>query len=468
MSLPRNAAQRKSIDWITFSLYLSLVLIGWLMIFAVEYKGEGEFTFSLDNAIGKQTIFVGLAFVLMLALLNIDWKFWRNFAYPIYGISIALLITVLIFGSEVNGAKSWFNFFGFSLQPAEIAKFATCLAVAGYLSGPTSKLKSTRDIVIVISLFFAPLALTLLQPDPGSALVFLSFFILLYREGLPPLPYVLGLSAGAIFILALLFDPLTVTIILMVVGMAVLVQNFEYRGYWNLSLLFLLVASIICIVQDLYIQILVVNGVLLLFFLFLQIMKGRIPVAAMVLVGVLLFSGMSFGTDYVFDNVLEPHHQDRINVWLHPEKCDPQGPLYNVLLSKMAIGSGGLSGKGFLQGTLTKLNYVPEQSTDFIFCTVGEEQGFIGSVAIIGLFILLMLRMVILAERQRLNLFRQYIYGVVGILFFHFTINIGMTMGLLPIIGIPLPFISAGGSSLLGFTLMIGVLLKFDSQRYLN
>jgi rod shape determining protein RodA len=411
---------------------------------------------------------VGLAFALLLLIINIDWKFWRNFAYPIYGISIALLVAVLIFGNEVNGAKSWFNFFGFSLQPSEIAKFATCLAVAGYLSGPTSKLKTTKDILTVIALFITPLVFTLLQPDPGSALVFLSFFILLYREGLSPGPYILGLSAASIFVLALLFDPMTVTIVLAVISMTVLVQNFEYRSYWNLSMLLLLIASIVCITQGLTIQILIINSAMLIFFLFLQIMKGRIQVSAMVLGAFLIFSGLSFGTDYVFHNVLEPHHQDRINVWLHPDRCDPQGPLYNVLLSKMAIGSGGLSGKGYLEGTLTKLNYVPEQSTDFIFCTVGEEQGFVGSLTIIGLFVLLMMRLVILAERQRLNLFRQYIYGVVGILFFHFAINIGMTMGLLPIIGIPLPFISAGGSSLLGFTLMIGVLLKFDSQRYLN
>jgi rod shape determining protein RodA len=468
MTVAKTGTQRKSIDWITFSLYLSLVLIGWLMIFAVEYKGEDSSVFSLSDPIGKQTIWVGLAFVLLLVILNIDWKFWRNFAYPIYGIALILLISVLIFGVSINGARSWFSFFGFSLQPAEIAKFATCLAIASYLSGPTSKLRSTKDILIAISLFAAPMVLTLIQPDPGSALVFLSFFILLYREGLSPVPYVLGLSAVAIFILALLFDPLTVTIILSVVSLTILVQKFEYHVYWNLSMLLLLIASIVSISQDLKVQILIVNGILLLFFLFLQVTKGRIQISALVLTGFLLYSGLSFGTDYVFRKLLEPHQQDRINVWLHPEKCDPQGPLYNVLLSQMAIGSGGVSGKGYLQGTLTKLNYVPEQSTDFIFCTVGEEQGFIGSLAIIALFVLLMIRMVILAERQRLNFFRQFIYGVVGILFFHFTVNIGMTMGLLPIIGIPLPFISAGGSSLLGFTLMIGVILKFDSQRYLN
>ncbi len=468
MASTKAGTQSKNIDWITFSLYLSLVLIGWLMIFAVEYKGDESPSLSLSNPIGKQSLWLVFAFALLLAVLNIDWKFWRNFSYPIYGMSLVMLVAVLFFGVEINGSKSWFSFWGFSFQPSEIAKFATCLAIASYLSGPTSKLKKTKDILFVISLLVAPLILTLLQPDPGSALVFLSFFILLYREGLSPVPYIFGLSAVAIFILVLLFDPITVSIVLSVVSMAVLVQNFEYRTYWNLSMLMLLMASIVCITQGLEIQILIINGILLIFFLFLQIMKGRMQLSAWVMIVFLIYTGMSFGTDYVFRNLLEPHHQDRLNVWLHPEKCDPQGPLYNVLLSQMAIGSGGLSGKGYLEGTLTKLNYVPEQSTDFIFCTVGEEQGFIGSFAIIGLFVLLLIRMVILAERQRLNLFRQYIYGVLGILFFHFAVNIGMTMGMLPIIGIPLPFISAGGSSLLGFTLMIGVILKFDSQRYLN
>lgn len=468
MASTKTGTQSKNIDWITFSLYLSLVLIGWLMIFAVEYKGGESPSFSLSNPVGKQSLWLVFAFALLLAVINIDWKFWRNFSYPIYGISLIMLVAVLFFGVEINGSKSWFSFWGFSFQPSEIAKFATCLAIASYLSGPTSKLKKTKDILFVILLIVAPLILTLLQPDPGSALVFLSFFILLYREGLSPVPYVFGLSAGAIFVLVLLFDPITVSILLSVVCMAALVQNFEYRTYWNLSMLMLLLASIVCITQGLEMQILIINGILLIFFLFLQVMKGRMQLSALVMIVFLLYTGLSFGTHYVFTNVLEPHHQDRLNVWLHPEKCDPQGPLYNVLLSQMAIGSGGLSGKGYLEGTLTKLNYVPEQSTDFIFCTVGEEQGFIGSFAIIALFVLLLIRMVILAERQRLNLFRQYIYGVLGILFFHFAINIGMTMGMLPIIGIPLPFISAGGSSLLGFTLMIGVLLKFDSQRYLN
>ncbi len=462
-----RTTQRKTIDWITFSLYLSLVFIGWLMIFAAEYN-ETEPVFSMNNEIGKQTLWAGLSFALLLGVLNIDWKHWRNLAYPIYGISLFLLILVLFLGIEVNGSRSWFNILGFTFQPAELAKFSTCLAVASYLSGPTSKLKNGKDILVAISLFIAPLLLIILQPDPGSALIFVSFFILLYREGLSSLPYIIGLSAAAIFVLVLIFNPLSVMIVLAVFATAVLVQNLEYRLYWNLSMLLLLVASIICIRQGFELQILIINSILFLFFLFSQVRKGRPQFSALILSTFIIFSGLAFATDYVFHNVLEPHHQDRINVWLHPDKCDPQGPLYNVLLSKMAIGSGGVSGKGFLKGTLTKLNYVPEQSTDFIFCTVGEEQGFIGTLTIIGLYVMLLMRMIILAERQRLNLFRQYIYGVLGILFFHFTINIGMTMGLTPIIGIPLPFISYGGSSLLGFTLMIGVLLKFDSQRYLN
>ena len=463
-----NSTQNMGIDWITFSVYLSLVFIGWLMIFAAEYKGPETEIWSLATPVGKQTAFMGVAFVLMLLILNIDWKFWRNFSFVLYSASILMLILVLFLGREINGARSWFNFGAFGLQPSEFAKFATCLAVSSYLAGTIPKLKYTKHVLAVMAIFLAPMVLIMLQPDPGSALVFFSFFIVLYREGLSAIPYVVGITAALIFILALLFSPITVVIILTLVSLLLLIQNFRFPLYWNLSILFLAVASVICIRQGLEYHILAINVALMLFFISFQWIKGKMQLALTVFFGVILFSGLAYGTDYVFNNVLEPHHQDRINVWLHPEKCDPQGPLYNVLLSKMAIGSGGLSGKGFLEGTLTKLNYVPEQSTDFIFCTVGEEQGFVGSLIIIGLFVFLMVRIISIAERQRLSMFRQYAYGVAGILFLHFTINIGMTMGLLPIIGIPLPFISYGGSSLLGFTLMIGVLLRFDSQRYLN
>ncbi|MDH3246881.1 MAG: rod shape-determining protein RodA, partial [Saprospiraceae bacterium] len=298
--------------------------------------------------------------------------------------------------------------------------------------------------------------------------IFTSFVILLFREGLSPIPYVFGAIGAAIFVLSLLYTPVVVIILLTLVAIFLLLQNLDHLLYWNLSLLLLTIASIVLISQGLAREILIINSVLLLFFMFFQWAKGKMQLVVSLLLAFMVCVGLSFGTDYVFNNVLEPHQQDRLNVWLHPDKSDPHGPLYNVLLSKMAIGSGGLTGKGYLNGTLTKLNYVPEQSTDFIFCTVGEEQGFVGSMAIIGLFIFLIIRIIDLAERQRLNLFRNYGYGVAGILFLHFVINIGMTMGLLPIIGIPLPFISYGGSSLLAFSIMIAVLLKFDSQRYLN
>ncbi len=467
MAYRRVNSPKKSIDWVTFSLYLSLVFIGWLMIFAAEYQ-EGVPLISFSTPIGKQTIFIAVAFVLLLIIQNIDWKFWRNFAFVVYAVAIVALIAVLFFGIEVKGARSWFSLFGFTFQPAELAKFATCLAVASFLSGPTPKLRNIKEIATVVGLFILPMILILFQPDAGSALVFFSFFILLFREGLSAIPYIFGLMGAAIFVLSLLFNPMVVIILLSLAALLLLVQNLEHRLYWNLSVLLLGVASVVCITQGLDRQILIVNAILVASFILFQWSKGKWQLATWVLATFLLCTLTSLGTEYAFSNLLEPHQQDRINVWLHPEKCDPHGPLYNVLLSKMAIGSGGLAGKGYLDGTLTKLNYVPEQSTDFIFCTVGEEQGFVGSIAILGLFVLLMLRIVTIAERQRLNLFRQYAYGVVGILFFHFAVNIGMTMGLLPIIGIPLPFISYGGSSLLGFTLMIGVLLKFDSERYLN
>jgi len=439
------------------------------MIYASEYSSQEPFSiFDMNKAIGKQSLWIGIAFTLMIITLNIDWKFWRNFAFVLYGIGIVLLIAVLVFGIEVKGARSWFSVFGFTLQPVEFVKFSTCLALSSFLAGPSPKLRHFQNVVISIFIFTLPVILIIIQPDAGSALVFLSFFIVLFREGMSKTPYILGMVGAAIFLLSLVLSPVVVMILMTLAMIGILIYDFDYKIYWYSSLLILLIVSIICVVQGLYLQILIVNSILLLFFLFYQWQGGKLNFVISIMIVMLLCAGLSYGTDYAFNNFLKPHQQERFNVWLFPEKCDPHGPLYNVLLSKIAIGSGGFTGKGYLEGTLTKLDYVPEQSTDFIFCTVGEEQGFIGSVAIITLFVILLLRIITIAERQRLNLFRLYAYGVVGILFFHFIINIGMTMGLVPIIGIPLPFISYGGSSLLGFTLMLGVLLKFDSQRYLN
>ncbi|MBX2815614.1 MAG: rod shape-determining protein RodA [Saprospiraceae bacterium] len=467
--MSQRTSGRTSIDWITFSLYLSLVFIGWFMVYAAEFTDSEGPWLNLDTPYGRQLIFISLAFGLLLLVLNIDWKFWRNFAYPIYVVSIASLLLVLLLGVEIKGAKSWFFIGGFSLQPAEFAKFATCLALSVFIANPTTKLTNPRSVAIAISLFVAPVVLILLQPDAGSAMVFFSFLVMLYRAGLSPLPIIIGFLVAVIFILSLLFGTQAVFIILLLSGMFFLVQQLEYRMYWNISVGLLAIASLALSGEGLNLTIIIIDLVILLALALInwyKVGKPAFPVA--ILVGIAIATLLSFGSDYAFNNVLEPHQQERLNVWLNPSECDPHGPLYNVMLSKMAIGSGGLTGKGYLNGTLTKLNYVPEQSTDFIFCTVGEEQGFIGSITILSIFLFLIIRILQIAERQRLSFFRNFAYGVAGILLLHFTINVGMTVGLVPIIGIPLPFLSYGGSSLLAFTLMIGVLLRFDSQRSVN
>ncbi|MEO1514005.1 MAG: rod shape-determining protein RodA [Bacteroidota bacterium] len=461
----RGISRAKSIDWITFSIYLSLVVIGWLMIYAVGYddKSTGGF-FNFSTAFGKQTIWIGLSLSVLFLTFIIDHNFWRTFAYPLYGISLLLLVAVLFIGLKINGSRSWFSFLGFTLQPSELAKFCTSLVVASYLSASGINLKEIKTWVVAFGLLAMPAGLILLQPDAGSALVFSSFLILFYRQGLSSSLYIFGFTAATFFTLGLVFDPLLVTMAMVLIIALVMILNLKTRLYALISLVLMTVAAIYGSYRGWTLQAFAACFVYLLgFSLYLwKVRKGPL----LVKLGALLFIGsfLAFSASFTF-GLLESHQQDRINVWLKPSACDPQGSLYNVLQSKMAIGSGGLHGKGFLQGTMTKLNYVPEQMTDFIFCTIGEEQGFIGSLGIIALFFLLLWRIVAIAERQRSDFSRNYAYAVAGIIFVHFFVNIGMTMGLMPIIGIPLPFISKGGSSLLGFTLMIGVLLNLDKHR---
>ncbi|MEM9917800.1 MAG: rod shape-determining protein RodA [Bacteroidota bacterium] len=459
----RATSRAKSIDWITFSIYLSLVIIGWMMIYAVGHEGLSNGFW--NSAVGKQTLWIGLSLSVLFVTFIIDHNFWRTFAYPIYGLSVLLLIAVLFIGLKVNGSRSWFSLMGFTLQPSELAKFGTSLVVASYLSTSGLDLKEMKTWLGAFGLLLVPMALILLQPDAGSALVFTSFFILFYRQGLSSILYVFGFTAATLFTLGLVFDPLLVILGMVLFIVLVMAFNLKSRLYALISLAVVTAASIFGLYQGLYWEIFVADLLYLLgfgFYLY-KVRKGRLVMQ----LGALLFVGsiLAVSANYMFYNVLERHQRDRINVWLKPSVCDPQGALYNVLQSKMAIGSGGLHGKGFLEGTMTKLNYVPEQMTDFIFCTIGEEQGFIGSLGIIGLFFLLLWRIITIAERQRSEFARNYAYAVAGILFVHFFVNIGMTMGLMPIIGIPLPFISKGGSSLLGFTLMIGVLLNLDKHR---
>lgn len=462
----RNKTIDKSFDWITTSVYLSLVIIGWFMVFSTLYNESDPYAFiDITTPMGAQSLWVILSLFAFMSVLVIDWKFWNTLAYPIYAISLILLILVLIFGREINGAKAWFTFGSISFQPAEWAKFATALAMASYLNFYKKPIKNSTNFILAQAILLIPILLILLQPDLGSALVFLSFYILLYRRGMNSTLIILGMSLGAIFILSLIFSPKwIISSVTVLTGILLMVA---YENIQKATLIGLLSVglSIFFMIQEEHLFVLGFGVLLTLFYSFLNI-KGRnmslVTFLTPVLLGVIIFS---WGSNYLFDNVLKPHQQDRINVWLRPEKCDPRGSLYNILQAKRAIGSGGFLGKGFLQGEMTKLNYVPEQSTDFIFTTIGEEQGFVGSLGIIALFSLLLFRCIIIAERASLEFIRNYAYGIFGIFLIHFTFNIGMTMGLLPVVGIPLPFISKGGSSLLAFTIMIGVLIKMDQAR---
>lgn len=457
----------KTIDWMTFSIYLGLIGIGWMMIFTVGY-GEGyptEVAGFLNTPIGKQTIWVGISLVTFLIIFLLDWKIWRTFANLIYIASMLSLVGVLMFGATIKGATSWFQFGGFSIQPSEFAKFATCCALAAYLSTYGTSMRDLKSQIYAIGLLAIPMLLIFLQKDAGSALVFLSFFILLYRVGFPANFYTVSLSAATLLILGFVNEPPDIILWLFLLASLVLMINLKSK-LWLLAIVGLVGATYYAVISGLGQQVLIANALVFLILGIYHWLKKKRRVVILLTVGLILGSNLVLLSNFAFNNFLGAHQQGRIKVWLVPEECDPQDEAYNLVQSKMAIGSGGWAGKGFLKGNLTQGNFVPEQVTDFIFSTVGEEQGFVGSFAIIALFWLLMVRIVMIAERQRNDFSKYYAYGVAGIIFVHVLINIGMTMGLMPIIGIPLPFISKGGSALLGFTLLLAVLLKLDSIRY--
>ena len=407
----------QNLDWITVVVYLILVLMGWISIYAAVYNEEHKSILDLSQNYGKQLLWIGISVVLAIIILTIDGKFYAAFSYLIYGATLLLLIAVLLVGRRVKGSQSWFEIGAFKLQPAEFAKFATTMALAKYLSAMNIKMQDLRTKVLSLAVLGVPVILILAQNDTGSALVYLSFIFVLYREGLSGNYMLIGFFVAVIFILALLVDKLILTAIF--------------------------------------------SGIALI--LFFIIRKTRLNII-LITASLLLTIGSIFSVNYVFNNVLEPHQRTRINVLLGKE-LDPKGKGYNVNQSKIAIGSGGLWGKGFLKGSQTKFDFVPKQSTDFIFCTVGEEWGFAGATVVIGLFMFLFLRIFYLAERQRSAYSRIYGYGVASILFFHLVVNIGMTIGLAPVIGIPLPFFSYGGSSLCAFTMLLFVFIKLDAYR---
>lgn len=436
------------------------------MLYASVYD-ETQPTAFLDPStlIGKHTLWLGVSMLVLILTLVVDWQVWNSLAYPIYILTIVLLVAVLIVGSEIKGAKSWFAFAGFSFQPSELAKFGTALAVSSYLSYYDADISERRTLLVSLGLILTPMQLILLQPDAGSALIFLSFFMLLYLKGLSPIPYVIFGSLAAIFIGSLVFGPAQVCSLVLIVCVLSLLQDMMPKRNLFLAVLILLISFFLAFRQNWGMPLMIGLAVVFAGLGIYKVINRKpdlITVLAPLTVASFLFA---YGSNYAFNNVLEPHQQDRINVWLRPDKCDPRGSLYNILQSKLAIGSGGFQGKGFLQGTMTKLNYVPEQSTDFIFSIVGEEQGFIGTTMVILVFVGLLLKMMQIAKRAKNAFIRNYAYAVAGLLFVHFVVNIGMSVGLMPVIGIPLPFLSKGGSALLAFTLMIGVLLKMDLAR---
>lgn len=463
----RRREAGRTIDWMTFSVYLGLISVGWMMVFTVGYGNGYPTTFSgfMGTAIGKQTIWILISIAVFFLTFLIEWRAWRIFAGLIYFISLVGLVLVLFLGATIKGATSWFQFGGFSVQPSEFAKFGTCIALAGYLSTYGVSLRNFKSQITAIGIFAVPMVLILLQPDAGSALVFLGFFILLYRAGFPANFFIVGLISATILTLGLVNDPLEIMLWLLVISTFILITNLKNR-LWLLFFLALAGGSYFLLKQDLTDIALTANISVFILFSGFQWYQKKLRTVALLLVGLIAGGILSYASNFAFNNFLGSHQQERIKVWLKPEECDPQGAAYNLVHSKMAIGSGGLDGKGFMKGNLTQGNFVPEQVTDFIFSTVGEEQGFVGSFAIIALFWLLLMRIIFIAERQRSEFSKYYAYGVAGIFFIHVLINIGMTMGVMPIIGIPLPFISKGGSSLLGFTLLLAVLLKLDSQRY--
>lgn len=458
----------RNIDWVTFSIFLSLLAIGGLLVYTVNLSElEGNANFFRTTA-GKQTMWMFIAMLVFAVVMVIDWKFWQTFNLPIYILSLVLLVGVLFFGTHIKGGTSWYSFGGFTFQPSELAKFGTCVALAGFLSRFNTNLKHFRSQAIAFGIIALPVGLIFLQPDAGSALTFLSFFILLYREGLSPGYYIVGFFLAAVLLISILAEPAVVPVLIAAGAFIVLANNFREPKKWRWAAIGVVIASLAALPFDQekpwFALVISLGGFAVAGFVHLARYNARL--AGMLTLVLIVGSGLAFSADYAFDKILKPHQQDRINVWLKPEGGDKRGSSYNLHQSKLAISSGGFVGKGFKEGTMTKMNYVPEQSTDFIFCTVGEEQGFVGSLTVIGLFLALLLRIVFIAERQRSNFSRQFAYGVAGMLFIHFFVNIGMTMGLVPIIGIPLPFISKGGSALIGFTLMIAVLLKLDSNRY--
>ena len=469
-----------SVDWWTVAIYLILVVIGWINIYASSYDFDQVSIFNLSGRAGMQMIWILTSLVIGFLLLLIDSDWYDIFAYWVYAFVLFLLIVTIFFSHDIRGSRSWLVIGPIRFQAAEFAKFATALAVAHTANSYGFQLSRVKDFMKILLLFFVPMGLIMLQKETGSALVFLAFFIVLYREGMSGFILFWGFCSVLFFIIGVRYGDamwgltsLGKWVVLLLIIPCISLMLYDYEKGWRYikyilagSVVLMGIATLISsqlIVFDLTLAALAIVTVIILFLLFL-FLKHR-KTYYLYVTGFAIYSvAFLYSVDYVFDNVLEPHQKTRIEVTLGMID-DPGGAGYNVNQSKIAIGSGGLLGKGYLNGTQTKLKYVPEQDTDFIFCTMGEEEGFVGAAFVLLLFLVLLIRLLFLAERQRSTFIRIYGYSVVAILFSHVAINIGMVIGITPVIGIPLPFFSYGGSSLWAFTILLFIFLRLDASR---
>lgn len=446
--------------------------MGWFNIYSAVFSEEHISIFDTSQRYGMQLIWIAIAWLIAIVILTIDSNFFIVFSNLFYFIMLGILILVIFFGIEVNASKSWIQIANLRIQPAEFAKFTTALALAHYMSRHGFKLEGIKSYIIPALIVLAPILLILLQNDAGSAMVFTAFIFVFYREGMPG--WVLAFIAFLVvlFILALIFSKYLILLgLILLTILLFLIKSKDYKNTIRFSIGLLGFSVILYGISEFfnldispYLIILIPITASIPFIIFYSYRK-KAKYALMLMMFFITSATFSFSVDYIFHNILDTHHRDRINDLLGIES-DPLGWGYNVNQSKIAIGSGGFTGKGFLKGTQTKYNFVPEQSTDFIFCTVGEEWGFIGATVVIGLFVALLIRLIILAERQKETFARLYGYGVVSILFFHIAVNLSMTIGLFPVVGIPLPFFSYGGSSLWSFTILLFIFLKLDSSRF--
>lgn len=479
---PRRVSLWKSVDWATIAVYLILIICGWFSVCGASYNyGDTDFL-NFGTRAGKQLMWILCSFGLGFVLLMIEERIYDMFSYVMYVGMLLLLVATIFVARDVKGSHSWISLGPVSLQPAEFAKFATALVLAKYMNSYSFNMRKLKSALLLALLILLPLGIIILQRETGSALVYLAFFFMLYREGMPGAILFSGVCAVIYFIVGIRFGDVMITgtstpigqfsvlaMILMFAGGMVWVYMKRWppvRNIVGISVLVSLLAYLFSryIIPFNLVWVLLPLCLIAAGYLAFLSLTGRNRGYLLISVFTLASVGFLFSSNYVFNNVLEPHQQIRIKVVLGMEE-DLTGAGYNVNQSKIAIGSGGLYGKGFLNGTQTKLKYVPEQDTDFIFCTVGEEQGLVGSSVVLILFLFLILRLIVLSERQSSAFGRVYGYSVVSIFVFHLFINVGMVLGLTPVIGIPLPFFSYGGSSLWGFTTLLFIFLRIDAGR---